>query len=347
MNGQARIRSILPDQPADRQLAKVGLAERLTWYLLHSVADDHGRFLATAPLVRSQCYPYDDFPAADVASWLEGLQRVGRVKLYEVGGEVYGVLTPWRQRIDRPADSAFPAPPVVEQTALPLAASGAIDERSTNDRRAVVERSPLEQERERYVSMELRSISPEPAAPAGVVEVPGKAISTRVSSGEVEAVWAKWAEGRVRVVLTDDRRRLIAKALKSHGLEVCLDAVVGWRHIAHNRGENPRGKVYDSIDLCLRDAKHIEDFAKAEADARSAPEDVDAAYQAAWRNGQRELDEEAARSMMAAAGGHQGDAGRVATAGASVVVDLEAGQATADRGAAGDVVPLPRAAGRG
>lgn len=78
----------------------------------------------------------------------------------------------------------------------------------------------------------------------------------------VEQVFAAWTAARDggRGVLTDQRRRLIVSALKAYDLADCVDAVRGWRHSPHHRGDNKQGRVYDSIELLLRDAEHIELF---------------------------------------------------------------------------------------
>lgn len=84
---------------------------------------------------------------------------------------------------------------------------------------------------------------------------------------DVVAVFDAWvastgkAPGRTR--LDAKRKRVISAALKSYPLDDVLDAVDGWRFVAHNRGENDRGTVFNDIDLLLRDAKHIEQFRDA------------------------------------------------------------------------------------
>ena len=69
-------------------------------------------------------------------------------------------------------------------------------------------------------------------------------------------------------VLTPKRRALIQRAVDTYGVETCLQAVDGCKHSAWHQGENPSGKRYDSIELILRDAKHVEMFCEAEADWR-------------------------------------------------------------------------------
>lgn len=85
----------------------------------------------------------------------------------------------------------------------------------------------------------------------------------RLQRGAVQQVFDAWiaATGKTAATKLDDkRRRIITRALKSHGLDDCLDAVRGWRHSPHHRGENDTGTVYNDLELLLRDAARIEKF---------------------------------------------------------------------------------------
>lgn len=64
---------------------------------------------------------------------------------------------------------------------------------------------------------------------------------------------AKWAPGK--------RERLIRQALRSHGLETVIAAIDGCSGSPFHMGENDRRQRYDSLELILRDAEHIERFA--------------------------------------------------------------------------------------
>lgn len=91
----------------------------------------------------------------------------------------------------------------------------------------------------------------------------------------VQEVFAHWvsvcrSHGR-RPVLDDKRRRVIAKAVASHGVDTCKAAIDGCKASAWHQGANPRAKTYDEITLILRDAEHIEGF----ADTADTPAAVD------------------------------------------------------------------------
>ena len=81
---------------------------------------------------------------------------------------------------------------------------------------------------------------------------------------EVRIVFNAWVEatdkdsGRTR--LDEKRRRTIGRALEAHPIEDVLDAVVGWQNDPFYCGQNDRGRQYNSLDLLLRDAEHIEKF---------------------------------------------------------------------------------------
>lgn len=86
------------------------------------------------------------------------------------------------------------------------------------------------------------------------------------------AVWDAWVQSpalvgrqpRTGVVFTAKRRSLVRRLLADgYSVETLVAAVQGWTRSDFHRGVNERGKVYDSFDLLLRDAKHVDDFAAA------------------------------------------------------------------------------------
>lgn len=77
---------------------------------------------------------------------------------------------------------------------------------------------------------------------------------------EVELAFNRWRElfKKDRAKLDDTRRRCIAKALKSHGLEQVLKCLEGYTKSTFHMGHNEAGIRYDEITLFLRDATNIE-----------------------------------------------------------------------------------------
>jgi len=78
--------------------------------------------------------------------------------------------------------------------------------------------------------------------------------------GRVFAAWASTRPHPNAVKLTNERRSLIARRLKDYPVADLVDAVQGWQHDPHCRGENDRGQVYNDLGLILRDGDHVERF---------------------------------------------------------------------------------------
>lgn len=77
---------------------------------------------------------------------------------------------------------------------------------------------------------------------------------------QVFEAWKASTKRTAATVLDGPRTRLITAALKSYPIEDVLDAVRGWEHSPHHRGENSDGRVYNDIGLLLRNAENIERF---------------------------------------------------------------------------------------
>jgi hypothetical protein len=61
-----------------------------------------------------------------------------------------------------------------------------------------------------------------------------------------------------RAQLDEKRRKVIAKALESYSEADLCQCITGYLNSPHHMGENEAGTVYDSLELLLRDAKHID-----------------------------------------------------------------------------------------
>lgn len=88
-------------------------------------------------------------------------------------------------------------------------------------------------------------------------------VVTATTLREVFDFWVQTCRttSRPTPVMTDQRARVIGRAIRQYGVPTCKDAIVGVTRSEWHMGHNPRGKRYDDITLILRDAKHIEDFA--------------------------------------------------------------------------------------
>ncbi len=65
-----------------------------------------------------------------------------------------------------------------------------------------------------------------------------------------------------RAAFDDKRKALIRKQLKNYSPEDLINAIDGCAQTPHNMGDNDRSERYDSIELILRDANHIDRFMK-------------------------------------------------------------------------------------
>jgi hypothetical protein len=61
-------------------------------------------------------------------------------------------------------------------------------------------------------------------------------------------------------VLGPKRERAIRRALNLYGVQTCKDAIDGVLHSDFHMGNNSRGKIYDDIELILRNEIQIERF---------------------------------------------------------------------------------------
>ena len=98
----------------------------------------------------------------------------------------------------------------------------------------------------------------------------GQSRSQRAAAADVHTVFEAWIEstGRTsRTVLDAKRRRLIEQRLADFPVADLLDAVRGWRHSPHHRGENEQRTVYNDLGLLLRDAANVERFRDLERDS--------------------------------------------------------------------------------
>lgn len=117
-----RIRSIKPTFPKDETLGACSRDARLLFVSLWSTCcDDYGKFRAAPALLRGEVFPYDeDLSLTDLSAILLELERAGRIRLYEAGGQQYGLVVNWakHQRIDNAGRSDFPDPPDSPQLAV-------------------------------------------------------------------------------------------------------------------------------------------------------------------------------------------------------------------------------------
>jgi hypothetical protein len=79
-------------------------------------------------------------------------------------------------------------------------------------------------------------------------------------SAEIRRVFKHWQETWTHPgsKLDDTRRKIIAKALELYSEADLCQCITGYTHSPYHTGENDRKTVYDSIELFLKDARHID-----------------------------------------------------------------------------------------
>ena len=100
---------------------------------------------------------------------------------------------------------------------------------------------------------------------------PNSAAVPRVKSDDVVSVFEAFRERHPRAVLTDDRRKLIARFVKGHGAAVCIAATKGIVYSPHHMGDNDRGEKYDSLEVIFKNARNVELFSGYELDPSTRP----------------------------------------------------------------------------
>lgn len=110
-----RIRTIKPEFFRSRSLAKVSLPARLTFQGLWCEADDHGRGIADAHIIKGVIWPLEhDITADHVANHLTELERTGHIRRYTVADDAFYEVVAWEKHqaaAYRRGVAVHPAPP--------------------------------------------------------------------------------------------------------------------------------------------------------------------------------------------------------------------------------------------
>lgn len=98
-----------------------------------------------------------------------------------------------------------------------------------------------------------RTVAEEPRP----VEVPR---GTKSVDPEISEVFEHWKQTHQhpKAALDRKRRKLIGIALGSYSVADLCRSISGYRHSPHHMGQNANGTIYDSLELMLRDAEHID-----------------------------------------------------------------------------------------
>ncbi len=104
--------------------------------------------------------------------------------------------------------------------------------------------------------------TPTPKAPPTTAEA-RRAAEASLTDDEYQ-VFEHWRQtcNHPRAVATPERRRVLAKALQLYPVAELQASIDGCAASPWHRGENDRHRAYDDLELILRDARHIEGFAR-------------------------------------------------------------------------------------
>lgn len=247
-----RIRSIKPEIWQSRDFLALSTIGRLTFICLLSNADDEGR-LKTDAAHLSRVFIGE--PVDLIDRQLERMEELGMLVRYgRDHGYVALINWPKHQKIDKAKDSMLPEPPSFTKGAARMR-TRRVARRTQTSRKSQIELDFSSTRRE------LSTLDPDPD-PDPDQRTPS--LSTNVDP--VILVFEAWKTSTGRnghTQLDEKRKRAIVQALKRYPLHDVIDAVEGWRMVAHNRGENDRHRPYNELTLLLRDADHIERFRDA------------------------------------------------------------------------------------
>lgn len=117
----ARIRSIKPEFFTSLTIAQLSFTARLTFIGMWTEADDEGRLLYDARLLKGAIWALDERTADDVDSDVRELTEVSLITQYTVGARVYIQINGWKehQKVNRPSESKYPPPPPVDNPTFP------------------------------------------------------------------------------------------------------------------------------------------------------------------------------------------------------------------------------------
>jgi hypothetical protein len=229
----ARIRTTKPEFWTSAQVMECSRDARLLFIGMWNFCDDAGRHPDSPKQLKAEIFPGDDLTIENVLGMVRELIANGLLLRYSVGGIWFLQVTGWHhQRIDKPQKPRYPGP---EQADSEPVQGTLLDD----SRRIRYEGIGKEGKGE-----EGNTLS---AAPTDRAEI-------------IERVFAHWQStwGHPTAKLDDKRRKVIAKALEHYSEASLCECISGYRNSPHHLGDNDRNTVYDSIELFLRDAQHID-----------------------------------------------------------------------------------------
>lgn len=226
-----RIRTLKPGFFRSESLSRCSLEARITFAGLWTEADDHGRGDATARLLATALWPWDNPTDDQVRSWLRELAETEHIALYEHRGRPIFQVLRWSEHQSaayRRGTTNFPAPPETTPSDTPSHDSARPD---------VQESAGTEQNRTdgmgEDVGGEQTGLTPSAATPDEVVS----------QSVDIYAEWVYAVDPtKCRQIPSRYKAGIAKNALTNHGTEL-------HRHLARNPSATPADLARDVLGV--------------------------------------------------------------------------------------------------
>jgi hypothetical protein len=265
-----RIRTIKPEFWTNPQVCRCEHAARLLFIGTWNFADDHGNLPRDTEKLKMQVFPGKLDIDMDVEPLLVSLIAHGLLIEYSgEDGQRFLHIPTFRkhQIVNRPSKPACPLPDkkLIEESVRGFNALQDKADREMNARskkngmarnsmnaHARLTEHSLQEGKGREVNLKPKTLNPS-------VDL---AIDGSKPDDEVSKIFGYWQERMKspRSKLDDKRKRIIRKALESYSPADVCKAIRGCSRDAWSMGENERGRPFNSIELILRDAEHVERY---------------------------------------------------------------------------------------
>lgn len=202
----ARIRTVKPEFWTSEQVAECSPNARLLFIGMWNFCDDAGVHPASVRRLKMQIYPGDSFGSEEIADMVEELKVNQLIHEYEVGNEVFWLISGFRkhQKIDKPT-YRFPLP----NDEIPESANGV---NLPTTRRPLAEGSPSDHPRKGMESRGMESKGMEGAAlgPPSAKDEPESKAKSRVPPIPYDEILEAFnGTFSLRVSWTDSRRNAL------------------------------------------------------------------------------------------------------------------------------------------
>lgn len=241
----ARSRNIKPAFFKNEDLAEVDAAGRLLFIGLWTLADRNGLLEYRPKRIRAEIFPYE--PETDVNGYITVLARLGFIHELSDGNNDYILIVNFTKHQN---------PHHTEKTALPDA-----NQLKAKEIGVVTVKEPLSNGDNPADSLLL--------IPDSLIRKP-ETLNTETVKPEpvqrgaeqVADVFSHWQQvlDHPKAKLSEDRKKVIKKALASYEAAELKEAISGCSKTPHNMGDNDRGERYDSLKLIFRDSDQIDRF---------------------------------------------------------------------------------------